>query len=200
MTVLSSNQILLHLFSFLSNSSLSYLSISGASLIRSLVEVQHCWFSTFQENEKQCSFRRSKLNVQWVNKKSSILILTSSCQKTRQLNFMLTAILWPYHLTSSASVRSDQVRLAKVKSFLTIFPRHPNSWGSVSPSSCSLTIHSIRRSLRPSFRNRAFRFGLSQRSRLVAGLMRGEKDFSGKKRQRHVSTFFQERGKFDIPF
>ena len=31
---------------------LSYLSISGASLIRSLVEVQHHWFSTFQEKIK----------------------------------------------------------------------------------------------------------------------------------------------------
>ena len=32
--------------------SLSYLSISGAPLIRSLEKVQHYWISTFQENEK----------------------------------------------------------------------------------------------------------------------------------------------------
>ena len=31
--------------------SFSYLLISGASLISYLVEVQHCWFSTFQETE-----------------------------------------------------------------------------------------------------------------------------------------------------
>ena len=33
-------------------SSLSYLLISGASLIMSLVEMQHYWFLTFQEKEK----------------------------------------------------------------------------------------------------------------------------------------------------
>ena len=38
---------------FLSLLSLSHLSISGASLISSLVEVQHYWFSTFlKKNEK----------------------------------------------------------------------------------------------------------------------------------------------------
>ena len=42
-------------FSLSSLSSLSYVSIIGASLIRSLVEVQHYWFSTFQENEKKLS-------------------------------------------------------------------------------------------------------------------------------------------------
>ena len=36
-------------------SALSNLSISGASLIRFFLEVQHYWFSTFQENEKLSS-------------------------------------------------------------------------------------------------------------------------------------------------
>ena len=34
-------------------SSLSYLSISGASSIRSLVEVQHCLFSNFQKEKME---------------------------------------------------------------------------------------------------------------------------------------------------
>ena len=49
----------------LSSLSISYLSISGVSLISSLVEVQHCWSSTIQENEK----KRSRLNPHWMRKK-----------------------------------------------------------------------------------------------------------------------------------
>ena len=53
-----------------SSSSLSYLSIRGASLIRSLVEVQHYWFFNVPIKMKAqlCSFSQSKLNRHWKSK------------------------------------------------------------------------------------------------------------------------------------
>ena len=81
-------------------SSLSILSIRGA-----LMEVQHYWFSAFQEKMKSrvCSSRQSKLNTHWMSKKVVMKIPHGRSKHLKVLNvkfdfrYFWCMCLWHVH-------------------------------------------------------------------------------------------------------